>query len=711
MTERTIILPENGNGSGYGATYQLSMMVPRRRYLSYLRERWWVVLVCLVVTIGTVVVYETVRRETYSSFAQLYLSGEVQLTSVNSLVNEDWQNYYGTQIELLKSVRLQGEVLDKLSIKVEPGGTLPVKVEVVQPLKTSILLVQATGADPSLTQRFLQGLVDQYLAYKKETRLLTSEDVMISLTDQVAKKAKELQIAQDRWAEFVRTNNVAVLEEEAKSAGLYLAELNMQLAKLKLEKKLLEEGLGAAPTNEVIAGDPGSTLLSTNAASNLVLGSNIPLMASDNTLKTARVELQVRRAERDKVVADHGEIAARRLNEEIARLENTVFIIEQQNVEQRRLELKDAEKRIAAMEASIPAWETKALGVNERLSQGQRLKNDIQREQTYYEKLLGALQNADLSKNVQQERLSVLQPATPGQLTKRYLPIRISAAAVFGLALSLGIVFGWYLLDDRFVSVRDIQDQFGEKVLGLVPQVRVAKSKPKQALVETSDTRRAYAESYRHLRSALLLSSLGESRPQTLLFTGALPGEGKTTVAVNLARVLARSGLRVVLVDADAQGAGVHRLLERDEQPGLLDFLRGDAAMKQVLHNTDIPGLALIPAGTRSSEADGLFLRPKLEELFRLLRRDHDFVVLDAAPILATDDSALLVPHADAVVLVVRPFRTRTRLVRQALDMLYQRQAKQVAIILNRARKDDLAGHYARNGIATASRNGHGVKG
>lgn len=94
-------------------------------------------------------------------------------------------------------------------------------------------------------------------------------------------------------------------------------------------------------------------------------------------------------------------------------------------------------------------------------------------------------------------------------------------------------------------------------------------------------------------------------------------------------------------------------------------------------------------------------MRAQLDDLMSELRKDNDFVILDGAPILAADDAALLVPHSDVVILVVRPFYTRSRFVRQALDMLYQRQAKQVTIILNRARKDDLAGHYyPRNGAS-----------
>ena len=104
------------------------------------------------------------------------------------------------------------------------------------------------------------------------------------------------------------------------------------------------------------------------------------------------------------------------------------------------------------------------------------MKSSIERQQGFYDHLLGTMQSVDLNKNVQQERLSVLQPPTPGSPENRSLVFRIALAFVGGLALSLGIVFLWYLLDDRLVSVRDINDQFGEKVLGLVPQIKVPRA-------------------------------------------------------------------------------------------------------------------------------------------------------------------------------------------------------------------------------------------
>jgi succinoglycan biosynthesis transport protein ExoP len=205
----------------------------------------------------------------------------------------------------------------------------------------------------------------------------------------------------------------------------------------------------------------------------------------------------------------------------------------------------------------------------------------------------------------------------------------------------------------------------------------------------------------------LLLSKPGnEPQSQTLLFTSALPDEGKTTVAVNVARVLARSGLRVAVVDADLHSRASRKFFGDPDGHGLVNFLCGEVEADAILHRSEIPGLTVVPSGTRHADTEGLFLRPRLEELINHLRAQRDFVILDGAPVLSADNSALLIPHADSVVLVTRPFHTRARLIRQALDMLYQRRAKQVTIVLNRARAEDLSGYYAENGVSRAEKNG-----
>jgi polysaccharide biosynthesis transport protein len=710
VTEKTIILPPHPAGNGHDAAYRLTMMVPKRRYLSYLRERWWVVLLCLTFMISVTVAYETIRTPKFSSFAQIYLSDNVQL-QIGDVFSGESLTYFGTQIELLKSAPLQSAAFDKAGIKLQPEQKNPYKVDIAQPLKTSILQLQATGPDPGLTQTFLQNLIDGYLAYKKETHISTSQDVLDSLQEELARKATELQVQQDSWADFQKSNNVAVLDEESKSAGAYLSELNVDLAKSRLEQKLLSQEIEMEKTEaDRLAAAGATNHASTNTAAGLsdfpvAAGpSALPMapttnqveLATDTELNSTRLDLAMMLANQEDKVRAMGEHG---YEEEIKRLRKLIAILEENDRAQKIAGLTAMGKRISAIEAAIPSLEAKVLDDNDRLSQSLRLKEAVDREQGYYDHLLSTLQNVDLNKNVQQEQLSVLQPATAALPEKRYLPLRIALAVFFGLFLGLGIVFVWYLLDDRFVSFRDITDQYGETLLGLVPQIKVSRRKPLDALLANADSRRAYLESYRHLRSALLLSPFTERRPRVLLFTSTTSAEGKTTVAINLARLLARSGLKVVLMDGDARGGGMQRWLGDKVQLGVLDYLRGDAETVAVVHPSDCEGLSLVPAGTHNEQSEGLFLRPKLGDLLSDLRRDHDFVIIDGPPILASDDAAMLVPQSDTVVLVTRPFYSRSRLVRQALDMLYQRQAKQVNIILNRARADDLAGHYAMNGV------------
>ena len=704
-------------------------------------------MVCLVLTLGTVITYETIRSETYDSYAQLLL-GDVQVNVAN-VFTEDSLNYYGTQIELLKSPRLQSAAYDSAGRGAAAYGKNLVKLEVVRPLNTSILQLQTTGSDPALTQHFLQALIDEYRSFKKDARNSTSEELVGSLNDQLNQQKKVLQGEQDKWVEFQKTNNVAVLEEEGKSVGLYLANLKLDLDKFGLDHQLLSNAVSAAEasaqaadeaaaetsTNATASAEDATT--ETNAATSntegpVASGMSVPEITAEHStnaalamdalpavtnlaanvgdleLRTARIELKMLVAERrnrDKVQSLGG---PRKYDELVDSYKRKVAFLEDQDLAEKKKQLQDLEKRMSVTTASLPGLETEVLEINNRLSEGQRLKNNIAREQAYYDHLLGTYQNVDLSRNVQQERFSVVQAPTTAQPTRRYLPLRIVMAVVAGLALSLGIVFVWHLLDDRFASFRDVKDQFGEEVLGLVPQIRVRKSKPQEALLQDGDSRNAYRESFRHLRSALLLSSGVERRPQSLLFTGVAPGEGKTTVAVNLARTLARSGLRVVLVDADVHVGGVHRLLGKREvpQPGLLDYLRGNVEIQALMQPTDIPGLTYICSGTDDEHSEGLFLHPRLGELMKNLRENQDFIILDGAPILAADNAAMLVPHADSVLLVVRPFYTHSRQLRQGLGMLYQRQARQVFLVFNQARPDDLGGRYSQNGRGNFAKNG-----
>jgi|GEM_PF-6478492 len=374
------------------------MMVPKRRYFSYLRERWWVVLLCLVFTITITVGYETVRTPLFESFAEVYLVDSVRLEA-SSVFSDQNETYFGTQVQLLKSPTLQGAALQKAGITIPLGEKNPYKVDVTVPLKTSILVLQADGPDADLTQRYLQYLVDGYLSYKKQTHISSSQDVLDSLRDELAAKAADLQAEEDKLADFERSNNVAVLEEESKGAGQYLAELNIELAQSRLQAKLLSAQIEAETPPPAIATATNLISLGTNslaptnlitqAGVNAITTSNALVAASpsasapvftpvvlppttndveantDASLNNARIQLAQFLANQQEEVRHIGQKA---FDDEVVQMRQTILILADQDRTERIAQLTELQHRMAAIEASIPALEAKVLDDNGRLA-------------------------------------------------------------------------------------------------------------------------------------------------------------------------------------------------------------------------------------------------------------------------------------------------------------------------------------------------------
>jgi succinoglycan biosynthesis transport protein ExoP len=233
-------------------------------------------------------------------------------------------------------------------------------------------------------------------------------------------------------------------------------------------------------------------------------------------------------------------------------------------------------------------------------------------------------------------------------------------------------------------------------------------------LLELDDSRQTYAESFRHLRSALLfLTPSEEERPRVLMVTSAMPDEGKSTIAVNLARTLAMGGARVLLIDADLRRGGLHESIGAPRLPGLTELLRQPATLPRVIQSQEdlpvrtgrrrrdgeeeeqavqetrttnlMPNLSFIPRGGDICNPGDLLLSPAFDQVIGRLRKQFDYVLIDTCPVFAADDATTMASRVDGTLLVVRRRYSRSRQVREALDVLYERQAKVLGLIFNRS--------------------------
>jgi capsular exopolysaccharide synthesis family protein len=284
------------------------------------------------------------------------------------------------------------------------------------------------------------------------------------------------------------------------------------------------------------------------------------------------------------------------------------------------------------------------------------------------------------------------------------LPVRMGTpllqkflAAIIGLIVGLGIVGLLATRDDRFTSVADLKLHLPEKLVGQIPDVSAGRRNGSLQLLEPQDPRHTFAESYRAVRSSVLFMSVPEGRPRTILVTSAMPSEGKSTVAANLARSLAFAGSRVLLVDGDLRTGKLHELFGLPCEPGLNQICAQDTESANLPVSTSVPNLFFIPRGKANGHCGELFLHPAIDRLLSELSTAFDYVLIDSAPVFAAADTLSLAPKVDGVIFVVRDWFTRANLAREAISQLNQLEARVLGIIFNRANGSAARYQYFEN--------------
>ena len=191
------------------------------------------------------------------------------------------------------------------------------------------------------------------------------------------------------------------------------------------------------------------------------------------------------------------------------------------------------------------------------------------------------------------------------------------------------------------------------------------------------------AESYRALRTSLLLTSLG-APPKIILITSALPQEGKTTTSINTAVVLAQKGTRVLLIDADLRRPSIHKTLGMGPKIGLSNVLTGNAPLQQAIVRSNVlPSLFVLPAGPPPPNPAELVASSNMRDVLAELRDQYDHIIVDTPPTLSVTDAVVMSTRADTVVLVIRSGQTTKQALRRSRDILMQVNSRISGVLLN----------------------------
>ena len=346
-----------------------------------------------------------------------------------------------------------------------------------------------------------------------------------------------------------------------------------------------------------------------------------------------------------------------------------------------------SQKRLEAKEATLAA--TKLLLTENNLAETglDNLARQAAISQAIYEAYLTRsketiAQASNVLPDAQIVSLAGLPESPSFPIPLLFVPLGIVAGILFGCAAILVAE----LNENRLLTPEDVEAYLGQRYLGPIPLLasvsKARKLAPADAVL--TEPASAYGEAFRSLRAAIGISSPGPG-PSVVLVTSALPQEGKTTVALGLARTSALQGVSTVIVDCDVRRQGLTRMLKLDNrQPGLMDVLAGFATLEQALVIDRSSGANILPIGMGDQSPHQMLGGEAMDHLLSVLRDKVRIVILDSAPILPIAATRVLSVKADAVVMVVQWRKTAEAVVRTALRLLPQEHGRLVGIVLAR---------------------------
>jgi succinoglycan biosynthesis transport protein ExoP len=706
-------MPSKSRNARETQTDAFAMRNKLRKWTVQLRQRWWLLLLIVAACAFAGALWAYQQPPEFLSTAQMVVGGKITVPG-GATYSEELTYFLGTQAEFMKSGEVRRRAEQRVASAVPELAPTPVMLDVEREQNTSIFNLSVVGSSGAYAQQYLEAVMTEYSAMKRHMRSEISDDTQAAITEELKRLETEIADGQTELIDFQKSNNVGFLEEQGNSAAEYLVTLNRSMANLKNEYQLLQsldldKGLDRNEKHELMRmaqkdraaasapakGDPvGLDAAKSEATEEHQTGSQADVDKAQQDLQA----LTVQRDDFAKVLRPQHPTMVD-LNAKIDAQKRLIDTLRSEGVDEMKTREESLRLEIDNLQKTITEWDAKAIDVGKRMADYNRIKEKVDRAQEAYRQQSTNLTSIDLDKNVDQDMVSVLEHATDPQSVRPGLWRTMALAAASGLLLGLGVLAVLAHLDDRILTTTDLESIFSEQLLAQIPRV-VAPGAGKDALslLAETDDRHAFAESLRSLRSSLVFLPAEGAAPRSFLITSAVPHEGKSTVAANLAVTFAFAGAVVLLIDGDLRRGQLHAQFGVENGRGFADILAEErpSAWRDAVKLTRSPGLSLLPRGNLLRNPGENFLKRATNNLLAEMYAVYDYVIIDSAPVMVADDTTTLAPKIDATLFVVRYGSSSTRTSAKALELLHRRQANVLGLVCNDVALSAQEYHYYR---------------
>jgi succinoglycan biosynthesis transport protein ExoP len=554
----------------------------------------------------------------------------------------------------------------------------------IVPVRNSRLVnIRYRSADPAFATRAANALAEAYIKQGLSFRAVASKDANAFLADQLAQQKKLLDDSERVLQEYKVTHGAVALTDPLNNIiGRKLADVSAELTRAR-NTRLEKEHLHATLTE--IRKDPAKMEAH-------------PAIYGNARLQALRTEIGDLKSQDAKLEASglgpaypgRRTIAAtlvgreQLLQQEIDKVVGSVrteFEIAKAQEEALAGQLQD-QKRASLSQDNV-AMGYMAL---EREAAGNRqLYNDLM-ERAKVTGVTGEYKGTNVQVIDQAELPRV--PVLPNHQRD------LMFALMTGFLLAVGLSFGMEYLDSRIKTPDDIKQHLGVPFLGLVPVVRAKEIKGPSPLLDRGVPAN-FSEAMRGIRTSVIFSSATEGS-RTVMVTSTAPSEGKTVVSSNLADALAQAEQRTLIIDGDMRRPRVHEVFEFAQEPGLSNVLVGTVEAKTTIRKTDNPYLSVMPAGHIPPNPAELLGSPRYRRLLEDLSKDYDWIIVDAPPVMAVTDAAVISNGVGGVLFVIGSEMTPRRTAQTAVEQLKAARAKVIGAVLNRVNVHRHSYYYAQ---------------
>jgi len=707
-----------------------------RDYLRVLIKRIWIVVGTLAIVFGATLIATLRATPIYDAMGSIAINKpDPMLTNLRD--GNNTMDYYDptdldTEVRILRSDLLALQVIKQLNLDRLPefgghGGptssSLEMTTDTLQPdseranlllgafkgslrvllePNTRIIDVHFRSPNKELSARVVNTLANTYIEQNFKTRFESTMQASDWLSRQLVDLQMKVETSQEKLVKYQKEHQILGIDEKQNITTAKLDELNKELTiaeSERMEKESIYQLAAAGDTEPAAA-------VANGAAQNKDFANTSGLL---DKLQAQKADLQIQAAQ---LGTQFGPAYPKisQINNQLHEIDAQIQAEMKKVAGRLRGDYLASLQRENMLRAAFEQQKQQENKLNESSIEYSLLKRDFETNRTLYEGLLQKLKEAGVTAGLRSNNIREVDVArTPGGPAEPNIPRNLGFAFVLGLTSGIGLAFLLEGIDNTVRTPEQAQAISGLPSLGMIPLgsknnadsgakagpgLMVAASKEAVELITQSRPQSQMAESYRALRTSLLLTSLG-APPKTILITSALPREGKTTTSINTAIVLAQKGVRVLLIDADLRRPSIHKTLGMGPRVGLSNVLTGGATLQQAtMRSPVLPNLYVLPAGTPPPNPAELMASVQMNDMLTQLRDQYDHIVVDTPPTLSVTDAVVLSTRADAVVLVIRSAQTTKPALRRARDILAQVNARVSGVLLNAVNLDSPDYYY-----------------